>query len=81
MIGGVDLGSYRLSKHTLEKASKAKLQLEAYYKRERVTRQRRANERFTLGPGCLAVDDATTICPMEKPKDLQRRSVLFQYTF
>ena len=32
MIGGVDLGSYRLSKHTLEKASKAKLQLEAYYK-------------------------------------------------
>ena len=38
-------------------------------------------ERFTLGPGCLTVDDATTIFLMEKPKDLQRRSVLFQYPF
>ena len=38
-------------------------------------------ERFTLGPGCLAVDDATTICTMEKPKDLQRWSVVFQYPF
>ena len=38
-------------------------------------------ERFTLGPGCLAMDDATSTCPMAKPKDLQRRSVLFQYTF
>ena len=36
---------------------------------------------MTLGPGCLTVDDATTICLMEKPKDLQRRSVLFQYLF
>ena len=39
------------------------------------------SERFTLGPGCLAMDDATSTCPMAKPKDLQRRSVLFQYTF
>ena len=31
-------------------------------------------------PECLAVDDATTICHMEKTKDLQRWSVLFQYT-
>ena len=38
-------------------------------------------ERFTLGPGCLAMDDATSTCPMAKLKDLQRRSVLFQYTF
>ena len=38
-------------------------------------------ERFTLGPGCLALDDATTICFMEKPKDLQCWSVLFQYPF
>ena len=38
-------------------------------------------ERFTLGPGCLTVDDATTICLMEKPKDLQRWSVLFQFPF
>ena len=39
------------------------------------------SERFTLGLGCLAVDDATTICLMGKPKDLQRWSVLFQYNF
>ena len=39
------------------------------------------SERFILGLGYLAVDDATTICPMEKPKDLQRWSVLFQYPF
>ena len=38
-------------------------------------------ERFTLGPGCLTVDDATTICLMEKPKDLQRWYVLFQFPF
>ena len=37
------------------------------------------SERFTLGPGCLTVDDATTICLMEKPKDLQRWYVLFQF--
>ena len=36
-------------------------------------------ERFTLGPGGLTVDDATTICLMEKPKDLQRWYVLFQF--
>ena len=39
------------------------------------------SERFILGPGCLAMDGVTTICPMEKPKDLQRWSVLFQYPF
>jgi len=53
MIGGVDLGSYRLSKHTLEKASKAKLQLEAYYKglleqhEERKERRQRLEETLT----------------------------------
>ena len=39
------------------------------------------SERFTHGPGCLAVDYATTICLIGKPKDLQRWSVLFQYPF
>jgi len=47
------LGSYRLSKHTLEKASKAKLQLEAYYKglleqhEERKERRHRLEETLT----------------------------------
>ena len=35
----------------------------------------------TPPPGCLAVDDATTFCTMEKPKDLQRWFVVFQYPF
>ena len=30
------------------------------------------SERFTHGPGCLAVDYANTICLIGKPKDLQR---------
>ena len=32
MLGGMEFEVNRLSKHTLEKASKAKLHLEAYYK-------------------------------------------------
>ena len=32
MIGGMEFEVNQLSKHTLEKASKAKLHLEAYYK-------------------------------------------------
>ena len=32
MLGGLEFEVNQLSKHTLEKASKAKLHLEAYYK-------------------------------------------------
>ena len=38
-------------------------------------------QRDSLSDRDVDVDDATTICTMEKPKDLQRWSVVFQYPF
>ena len=48
MLGGMEFEVNRLSKHTLEKASKAKLHLEAYYKVGILTKEGQSPKLHTI---------------------------------